>query len=230
METEIIIASHAERLLVEIVCREAITPIIQAINKKRAKDNPIPLKFQTTDTRKGAKSNTQMFYAVSVNALPNWNGFYQTDTAAGLNRCSLDNIQEKGDEFASFLTHKPTGKYRLIQLPPDRDVLSLWCLISACFRTSRWRYEENRFVDPEARARVGRLIAFYEEKTHVMAGAGHAKKHDEDMSTALMSVSDAFQTRINDSFFPPYTYELPPLPPGVVLPISRVVKQIMAEV
>lgn len=229
METAIIIARHAERAMLEVFCREAITPCVQTINKARPKDDPIPLTFQVMNTKKNAKSNVETFYATSVHSLSPWEAFYRTEAASDLDRCSLDNIYEKAEGLSSFLVHRPKSKFQLIQFAAERDQLSMWALISSVIRTAIWRKGEGKFVDKEAGARVGRLIALYEQKTITMASAGHAKKHDEDMATTLISVNEAFQTRINDTFFPPYTEELPPLPIGAVLPISRVVKQIMGR-
>lgn len=213
---------HAERLLQEVAySRENIVGCFGAINKKWYTDgNPIATMLLVKNTARNAKTDKEAFFAKSIHAMPNWK-------ACPLDLPSLDNILEKAEWLISTLTNKKTGKnYRLIDDPDDRNTFLLWATLSASIRTLTWRYEQHRFVDQEAGARIGRILAFRQEKEMLAEGAGHARKHEEDAQLALAPIIEGFSNRITDTFFPPYVRELPPLPQGIALPVDPVIKRL----
>lgn len=222
MDLQEIILCHAERKLQDICyTRLNIVDCIGAINKKwHTNGNPIAPMLSVKNTARNAKTDQELFYAKSIHALPNWK-------TCQLDLPSIDNIPEKAEWLLTSLTNKKSGKnYRLISDPDDRNTLSMWAYISASIRTLNWRYEQDQFVDKEAGARIGIILTMRAGKEMLAETTGHAKKHEEDVQLAITPIVDWFSNRITDTFFPPYTQELPPLPQGMALPIDPVIRLI----
>lgn len=212
-----LLTRYTERAAMVIFCRETINPILHALSTK---ESPIPTEIAVLDTDKG---KTERIIAKSMNDIRNLDKFFSED-GKDLDRCALDNIPEKTSKYVNYLmrvqkdAHKK--KYRLIKPGHELDYMNLANGIIMVVRSMEWRHEAGKIVDPEVRQRVARLLERRKENEALARGVGHAKKHDEDVKEVLAGVFTEFQGRLNDTFFPPYTEQLPALPAGTIHPLA----------
>lgn len=207
LTNEELLTWHTERAVMQIFCKETINPCLVKWKQKTRFDI-----YNEKD------QEVQSINAKSVNDIRILNKFFASEYGQHLDRGSVDNIGEKASLCVKFLIEKYQKKYRYIVYDEDLQDFNIMTSFVMIIRSAEWRYAEGRFQDPGARQRVARLLERRAENEALSRAHGHEKKNGEDGT--FKKTMDEFQSRVNDTFLPPYEYELPALPQGMVSPLA----------